>query len=75
MDKRLTNDVRFVIEFPTVPGQTYTIIYSEDLVTWLVATPTVTANATVTQWYDDGPPKTESKPTSVGGRYYRVIKD
>ena len=32
-----------------------------------------TANATRTQWYDDGPPKTESKPLSATNRFYRVI--
>ena len=68
------NDTRFVIEFASVPGKTYNIIYSSDLVTWKVATPSVPASANVTQWYDDGPPKTESKPASVGARFYRVIK-
>jgi len=68
------DDTRFVIEFASVPGKTYNIIYSSDLVTWKVATPSVTASSTVTQWYDDGPPKTESKPASVGARFYRVIK-
>ncbi|MEY4916789.1 MAG: hypothetical protein RL616_702, partial [Verrucomicrobiota bacterium] len=70
-----TNGTRFVIEFASVPGKTYTIIYSGDLQTWKVATPSVTANANVTQWYDDGPPKTESLPTSVTSRFYRVIKN
>jgi len=73
LDMRIEGDTRFVIEFPTTPGKTYTIIYSDDLVNWKVATPSVTANANVTQWYDDGPPKTVSKPASVGSRYYRVI--
>jgi hypothetical protein len=70
-----TNGTRFVIEFVTVPGKTYTIIYSADMVNWKVATPSVTANANVTQWYDDGPPKTESAPLSVTNRFYRVIKN
>jgi uncharacterized repeat protein (TIGR01451 family) len=70
-----TNGTRFVIEFVSVPGKTYTIIYSADLMTWKVATPSVTANANVTQWYDDGPPKTESLPASVGSRFYRVIQN
>jgi len=68
------DDLRFVIEFVSVPGQTYNVIYSSDLITWKAATPSITANANVTQWYDDGPPKTESKPASVNTRYYRVIK-
>ena len=64
---------RVVIEFATVPGQTYTVIYSDDgMVTWLVATPSITATATVTQWYA-WPPETISSPFSGGSRFYRVI--
>ncbi len=75
MDTRIADDTRFVIEFKTVPGKTYTVIYSDDMVTWKVATPSLTANANVMQWYDDGPPKTASKPASVGNRFYRVIQN
>ena len=76
LDTRIPGDTRFVIEFPTVPGKSYTIIYSDDnMATWKVATPSIIANATVTQWYDDGPPKTDSKPTAVRSRFYRVIQD
>jgi uncharacterized repeat protein (TIGR01451 family) len=76
MDTRLTNDTRFVIEFASTPGKTYAVIYNGSLTgtNWLVATPSVKANANVTQWYDDGPPKTISKPTSVLTRFYRVIQ-
>ena len=70
-----TNGTRFVIEFPSTPGSVYTVIYSSDLVNWKVATPSVPATANVTQWYDDGPPKTESAPMSVTNRFYRVIKN
>jgi len=73
-DTRIPGETRFVIEFGTIPGRSYTIIYSDDnLLTWSVATPSVQANANVTQWYDDGPPKTQSKPNSVPSRFYRVI--
>jgi uncharacterized repeat protein (TIGR01451 family) len=76
LDTRVEGDTRYVIEFTTKPGKTYTIIYSDDdMVTWKVATPSVTATANVTQWYDDGPPKTGSKPSSVGSRFYRVIQN
>ncbi|HKS37549.1 MAG TPA: tandem-95 repeat protein, partial [Verrucomicrobiae bacterium] len=65
---------RYVIEFTSIPGRTYTIIYSDDnMATWQAATPAITANANRTQWYDDGPPKTASKPLSVTSRFYRVI--
>jgi uncharacterized repeat protein (TIGR01451 family) len=74
LDTRIAGDPRIVIEFPTTPGKTYTIIYSDNnLFTWQVATPSITANAVSTQWYDDGPPKTDSKPFSITSRFYRVI--
>jgi uncharacterized repeat protein (TIGR01451 family) len=61
-----------VLEFTSIPGRVYTIIYSDISPSgpWKVATPTVTANANSYQWIDDGPPKTEIRPTS---RYYQVI--
>jgi hypothetical protein len=58
----------------SIPGRSYTVIYSDDaMLTWRAATPSVTASATRTQWYDDGPPKTQAKPMSVSSRLYRVI--
>jgi uncharacterized repeat protein (TIGR01451 family) len=75
LDTRIVGDTRFVIEFTSVPGRTYTVIYSDDgMATWKVATPTITAGSTRTQWYDDGPPETTSKPTSISNRFYRVIQ-
>jgi len=74
IDSRIAGSPRFVIEFASIPGRTYTVIYSDDnLMTWTAATPSITANATSTQWYDDGPPKTRSKPLSNASRMYRVI--
>lgn len=64
---------RFLIEFMSTPGVTYVVQYSSDLVTWKSAIPSITAVANRTQWYDDGPPKTESLPTALGLRFYRVI--
>jgi hypothetical protein len=71
MDRTNPSDPRFTIEFTTELGRAYTIIYTDNLVTWKAATPSVTATATRTQWHDDGPPKTDSKP--AGGRFYRII--
>jgi uncharacterized repeat protein (TIGR01451 family) len=74
LDTRIPGQTRFVIQFPTTPGKTYTIIYSDDgMFSWKVATPSITASANVTQWYDDGPPKTDSAPASRGSRFYAVI--
>ena len=72
-----TSPTRFIIEWQSFPGKTYTVLYSPTLnaTNWFVGTPTVTATANVTQWYDDGPPKTISAPLSAGSRFYRVIKN
>jgi hypothetical protein len=65
---------RLVIEWASIPGRSYTVIYSDDnMATWRAATPSVNAVNNRTQWYDDGAPKTVSAPTSIGSRFYRVI--
>jgi uncharacterized repeat protein (TIGR01451 family) len=65
---------RVVVEFNAVPGRTYTVIYSDDgMLTWRAAVPSITARASVVQWYDDGPPDTVSKPVSAGSRVYRIL--
>jgi hypothetical protein len=65
---------RFLIEFFATQGRSYAVQYSSDLVNWKTANPIITAPANRVQWYDDGPPKTESKPTTIGSRFYRVIE-
>ncbi|HEU0011701.1 MAG TPA: tandem-95 repeat protein, partial [Verrucomicrobiae bacterium] len=74
MDTRLPGEPRCVIEFTSTPGRVYTIIYSDDLKTWKAATPSVTATANRTQWYDDGAPKTDSKPGVKTNRFYRCVE-
>ena len=66
---------RMVIEWPSVIGTRYLVLYanSPNPTSWNVATPSITATANITQWYDDGPPKTASPPLSVNSRFYRVI--
>jgi hypothetical protein len=74
LDLRIPGEPRYVIEFTSIPGRTYTIIYSDNgMASWQAATPAITANANRTQWYDDGPPKTTSAPLSITSRFYRVI--
>jgi hypothetical protein len=74
MDTRIPGQPRLVVEFKTTPGKSYTIIYSDDnMTTWKVATPTITAGSNSTQWYDDGPPETDQAPKSIGSRFYAVI--
>ena len=65
---------RFLIDFPALPGGRYAVQYSSDMTNWSTANPIITAPANRVQWYDDGPPKTESKPTDIRGRFYRIIQ-
>jgi hypothetical protein len=65
---------RLLIEFASVPGQTYVIQYSGDMVNWTDAVPPIVARETRVQWFDDGPPKTNVKPATVGSRFYRVLQ-
>jgi uncharacterized repeat protein (TIGR01451 family) len=69
-------DGSVLIEFPAVPGKTYTIQYSSDLnfaTDALLAQPSIVAQADKAQWIDDGPPKTVSHPGTVPSRFYRVV--
>ncbi|MEY4385500.1 MAG: hypothetical protein RLY20_783, partial [Verrucomicrobiota bacterium] len=64
-----------LIEFVSTPNRSYTVYYSSDasFSNALTAQPSVTAPADRTQWIDNGPPKTESHPSTVGSRFYRVL--
>ena len=65
---------RILIDFTTIPGRRYVVQYSSNLTDWKTTDPIITAPSNRVQWYDDGPPKTESKPNSVGSRFYRIIQ-
>lgn len=64
-----------LIEFQSVPGNTYVINYSPDasFTNSFFAQPPIVAPAERTQWIDDGPPKTISLPDSATSRFYRVL--
>jgi uncharacterized repeat protein (TIGR02543 family) len=65
---------RVLIDFTTTPGRRYVVQYSSNLTDWKTTDPIITAPSNRVQWYDDGPPKTESKPDSVGSRFYRIVQ-
>ena len=73
MDSTDPDNERFIFEFASIPGESYTILYSDDLTTWYEARPPVVAGSSRTQWYDDGPPKTRTDPPP-SGRFYKVIQ-
>ncbi|MBK8039206.1 MAG: hypothetical protein IPK22_19040 [Verrucomicrobiaceae bacterium] len=63
-----------LLEFSTKLGTTYYIQYSSDLITWKTALPSVMGNGTTVQWIDNGPPRTEAKPTQALSRFYRLVE-
>jgi uncharacterized repeat protein (TIGR01451 family) len=65
---------QLTIEFASVPGHTYVVQYSSDLVTWQTVTPPIVAKNTRTLWIDAGPPETESPPGIPGQRFYRIVQ-
>jgi hypothetical protein len=72
-DPLLLANGRFLIEWPAIVGRTYTVQYSSDMTTWKTAVQALVAAGTAVQWLDDGPPKTETKPSQAGSRFYRVF--
>jgi hypothetical protein len=73
---QLVQGNRMLIEFTTDVGKRYLVQYRNNITNavWQSAFPAVTAGANRVQWFDDGPPKTESPPGAVGNRFYRVIE-
>lgn len=66
----------FLVEFPTVYGDSYYIRYADSpsFTNALTAFPPVHGTGSSVQWIDDGPPKTVSPPVS-GSRFYRVLQN
>ncbi len=64
-----------MIEFESVPGRSYTVLYSDNssFTNALAAQPAVVAPADRVQWIDNGPPKTASHPLNSSSRFYRVL--
>lgn len=68
-------DGNMLVEFPSTLGQSYTVVYSDNVLfsNAQIAPPSVVAPANRVQWIDYGPPTTVSAPTNVSARFYRVL--
>lgn len=62
-----------LVEFTAIPGRSYAIQYSSDMIMWKTAVPAFVAPANRVQWIDAGPPKTDSNPAGQPKRFYQVI--
>jgi uncharacterized repeat protein (TIGR01451 family) len=66
---------KMLLEFPSIPGRTYTVVYSTNALfsNAMIAPPSFVAPVTPMQWVDYGPPTTASLPAAAPARFYRVI--
>jgi hypothetical protein len=67
------NTTKVLVQFQSLTNRTYTLTYSDDGSTWLLAEPPVQSKATWVQWIDYGPPETLSPPPTNGMRLYRAF--
>ncbi|SKB01648.1 Calcineurin-like phosphoesterase [Prosthecobacter debontii] len=58
--------------FATLPGRSYQVFYSPDLVQWFPASGVVTGDGTEKCWTDDGSGGTPSASSLADHRFYRV---
>jgi len=61
---------KILIGFYASPGRTYAVQYSTNMIVWQTASPFIVAPANYVQWYDEGPPATETLSST---RYYRAF--
>lgn len=62
-----------LLEWESETGKTYHVQYSSDAATWHTAQPPIAGTGNRVQWIDNGPPKTESHPSTVPARFYRLV--
>lgn len=64
-----------LIEFPSIAGNSYSIIYADNLLfsNAVLVQPAIKAPANWVQWVDYGPPATATHPTNTPQRYYRIF--
>lgn len=74
VDRIIAKPDGVLIEFGTKTNQSYQVQYSGDSVVWKSATPPVKGTGGKVLWFDQGPPKTESHPSTNALRFYRLLQ-
>ena len=63
-----------LVEIASIPGTTYMVDYTNEAHAWIRASGSITAVSNRLQWIDNGPPKTQSHPSTVASRFYRFVE-
>jgi hypothetical protein len=61
------------VQFKSDLNRSYLVQYSEDLLQWKTASPALFGTGGTLEWIDDGPPKTDTHPSTESRRLYRLI--
>jgi len=62
-----------LLEFNSAAGKTYYLQYATDPALWKTALPKVEGTGNRIQWLDNGPPRTDSHPSTASSRFYRIL--
>jgi hypothetical protein len=66
-------DGSFKLQFNSDLNRSYQIQYSDGMSGWKTANSVIIGTGQLVQWIDDGPPKTDSHPSTQAFRSYRII--
>jgi hypothetical protein len=73
--QRSTTNGTVILTWPSLSPRSYQVEYSPDLNDWLISpTGFLTASGLTLSWADTGPPATDSNPSAVDQRFYRVFQ-
>lgn len=61
------------LEFSSENGARYNVQYSADLQTWLTDPNALESSTGTIRWVDDGPPHTQTHPSTAPIRFYRLV--
>jgi len=63
------------VTWSSLPGTTYSILYSEDFLTWHLADDNVPSTGFETTFWIDGGSRTGGPPSVVSRRFYRLLEN
>jgi hypothetical protein len=71
---QVLEDRSVLVEFDSIAGENYAILYSYDMNIWYQVPVVIKAGTNRTQWFDRGMPATDCHPRECEKRFYRVVR-